>query len=113
MSTNTRLDALIAAIAAAINSLQTEDTGQLLATTTQTLTPAQQETVSANLGLTEGVTIAHLQQAIMALQTASVAVPLDDEDFAAEFAALLTDPIVKTAAIAAARAVESPAPATS
>ena len=109
MSNNIQLDALIAAIAAAINSLQTEDTGQLLTTTAQSLTPAQQEVVAINLGLTGGVTIAHLQQAITALQTVPVTVPLD-ENFAAEFAALLTDPIVKAAAIEAAQTVEASSP---
>ena len=118
MSNNTRIDALIAAIAAAINSLQTEDTGQLVSTNPQELTANQQAAVSANLGLTDGVTIAHLQQALTSLQSAPVPVPLDggallDEDFASEFAALLTDPYVKAAALAAARAVENPAPSLS
>ena len=116
MSTNNRIDALVAAIAAAINALQTEDTGQLVSTNAQTLTAQQQEVVANNLGLTGGVTLAHIQQAIVELQSApAVAGPLDgvaDEDFASEFADLLTDPVVKAAALAAAKAVEAPASVT-
>ena len=101
---NTRMKDVLAVVAAALNSIH-DDTGEVLMLGEQTLSDDQKVVVRHNIGAASAADVATLTSAVGALTDAVRSVPSSgaapvaaDEDYAALFVGLLTNPTIKAAA---------------